>query len=364
MTISHDPVAITPFVVNCDTNDALAALTYIDDTGEVIILGTAVVTGGTAQITFDPSTITPPAALTLAVTAFNKVTYIGSVTIGDMPELPEPLNLTGIVELANHVVLNWDAPEDKSLDVTGYNVYRDNELINTEPVRDTRTYTDIVSQNGEYKYNVTALYNESGTMESEPSNTVTVVIDGMCMPFGSDIVVEQEGYNILVSWEKPEYEGTELAGYNVFRNTEQINAEILPETELSYLDEDLEPDTNYCYHIEVVYNDCEEILKSNEECYTLVSINELAGTQTVQIFPNPTDGELSVVSSEYRVQSIEIFDVMGKCVGNVETRLIASLQSEIGQSEIAFDISHLPAGIYFLRITTENNVVTRKVVKN
>jgi hypothetical protein len=72
------------------------------------------------------------------------------------------------------------------------------------------------------------------------------------------------------------------------------------------------------------------------------------------IYPNPTSGEV-VESSEYRVQSIEIFDLLGKMVFIVETQCIASLQ---------FNISHLPAGIYFLRIQTENGVVTKKVVKN
>jgi hypothetical protein len=56
--------------------------------------------------------------------------------------------------------------------------------------------------------------------------------------------------------------------------------------------------------------------------------------------------------------------MMGRNVGIVETWRAASLHSEIGQSEIVFDISHLPSGIYFLRITTENGVVMRKVVKN
>jgi PKD repeat protein len=106
------------------------------------------------------------------------------------------------------------------------------------------------------------------------------------------------------------------------------------------------------------------------------AITEQDMLSKISVHPNPTSGEI-VVSSEYRVQSIAIFDVMGKrhegtkarkhegekCVGNVETGRAPSLQSEIGQSEIAFNISHLPAGIYFLRIQTENNVITKKIVK-
>jgi hypothetical protein len=77
----------------------------------------------------------------------------------------------------------------------------------------------------------------------------------------------------------------------------------------------------------------------------------------VQVYPNPTRGEI-VVSTEYRVESIEVFDVMGRLC-HVETWRAASLQSEI-----VLNISHLQNGIFFVRITTEDGVITRKIVKN
>ena len=73
----------------------------------------------------------------------------------------------------------------------------------------------------------------------------------------------------------------------------------------------------------------------------------------VRIYPNPTTGELRVESGELRVDSIEIFDLFGKTC-NV---------SRVTCNENEMDISFLPAGIYFLRITTENGVIVRKVVK-
>jgi len=67
---------------------------------------------------------------------------------------------------------------------------------------------------------------------------------------------------------------------------------------------------------------------------------------------------------------------MGRMVMPVETLRATSLQSQIGASgatsppsgglggaEITFDLSNVPAGIYFIRIQTENSVVVRKVVK-
>jgi hypothetical protein len=70
------------------------------------------------------------------------------------------------------------------------------------------------------------------------------------------------------------------------------------------------------------------------------------------VFPNPTDGKL-VVSSEYSVEGIEIFDIMGrKCY-----------VSRVTCNENTIDISHLPTGMYFIRIQTDNGAEVQKIVK-
>jgi len=291
---------------------------------------------------------TPGEAL-LVVTGFNTTTIYETLQVDGELEFPAPINLTYTIENANHVILSWDAPEGNVLTVQGYNVYRDNEKINIELVRDEMTFKDIVPQNGEYEYEVTALY--GSTFESDFSEPVTVIIDGMCIPIANNITLEQiEGANILVSWEAPKYDGLELAGYNLYRGEEQINAEIIPATELSFLDEDLEPENEYCYVVEVVYNDCEEPLKTEEECLILVSIIELPG-QELSIFPNPTTGELRIENGEFRINNVEVFDVYGR-KQNVENRIHNVL-----------NISHLSAGVYFIKITTEAGNVIKKAVK-
>jgi hypothetical protein len=94
---------------------------------------------------------------------------------------------------------------------------------------------------------------------------------------------------------------------------------------------------------------------------TEVGIVETENYPSVQFYPNPTKGELRIEMGDmgYGICDIEIFDVMGRCVGIVETGRAPSLQSEI-----VFDISHLANGIYFLRIQTENGIVTKKIIKS
>jgi hypothetical protein len=196
---------------------------------------------------------------------------------------------------------------------------------------------------------------------------VTVLIDGMCVPFDKDIVVEQvEGHSVLVSWEAPKYEGTELAGYNVFRGSEQLNADII--TELSYLDKDLEPNYWYFYQVEVVYNDCEDTLKSNIAPIAIVSIAEISAGSMVQIYPNPTRGELIIESGELRVERVDIFDVFGRKV--FEQKVTSPDPSKGEESPFSFgegqrmrfDLTVLPSGVYFIKVETENGSVIRKLV--
>ena len=83
-----------------------------------------------------------------------------------------------------------------------------------------------------------------------------------------------------------------------------------------------------------------------------VSENEMSG---ITVYPNPTTGELSVISEQLSVESIEIFDVYGrKCHASLVT-CHASL--------ITINISDLATGMYFIKIRTELGEVVRKVVK-
>ena len=75
----------------------------------------------------------------------------------------------------------------------------------------------------------------------------------------------------------------------------------------------------------------------------------------IKVYPNPTTGELRITNYKLRVTNIEIFDVYGR-----KTLSHTSLLS----SATTVNISHFPTGIYFVKIYTEQGVITEKVIKN
>jgi len=75
----------------------------------------------------------------------------------------------------------------------------------------------------------------------------------------------------------------------------------------------------------------------------------------ITVYPNPTTGEIIVQEFKgSKVQKLEVFDVYGR-ICHV---------SPVTRHENKIDISHLLSGVYFLKITTETDIVTKKIIKH
>ena len=82
-----------------------------------------------------------------------------------------------------------------------------------------------------------------------------------------------------------------------------------------------------------------------------VSIPDYKKDTSFSIYPNPANNYITIKSANNEVAEnnvIEIFDITGR-IRHTETKLAASLQDKAAK----IDISHLPAGIYFVRIDGE-----------
>ena len=198
-------------------------------------------------------------------------------------------------------------------------------------------------------------------------DNVSIVQALECNPV-QNLTIEPSGNKITIKWEAPENKD-DLKGYVVYVNGTKKGTFV--STYFTLINP--EPiDYEFCVVAAYNYEWCEE---SAPECTSvLVSIGELQDN-SVNVYPNPTSGELIIEMCDmrYEICDIRIFDVMGRTVSGFETTPCPrqrgkvsgseNRKSEIGQSGIAINISHLPSGIYFLRIQTENDVIIQKVVK-
>lgn len=69
------------------------------------------------------------------------------------------------------------------------------------------------------------------------------------------------------------------------------------------------------------------------------------------IFPNPTTGSFTI-NSPIKINTIEIYDIVGKQV--------MSLTSNKNTERI--QLTNSPAGVYFIKLTSDNGSVVKKLI--
>lgn len=85
----------------------------------------------------------------------------------------------------------------------GYNVYRNGEKVNAEPVK-YRSYTTDETQAGTYNYAVQTVYIDGSVSELSPATAVTIIDAGDCVaPSDVKAVPAECGYNVNLSFVDP-----------------------------------------------------------------------------------------------------------------------------------------------------------------
>jgi hypothetical protein len=136
--------------------------------------------------------------------------------------------------------------------------------------------------------------------------------------------------------------------YTILKNGTVIKE--VPETH--YVDGDVEYGAFYSYCIFANYNDgC----VSPPTCDDIRVLNVIELKNNVTIYPNPASDELHVTCHSSLVTNIEMFDVLGR-------KQKAESRRQKAESIILMDISDLHSGIYFVKITTEQGSITKKII--
>ena len=88
---------------------------------------------------------------------------------------------------------------------------------------------------------------------------------------------------------------------------------------------------------------------------TNVGVDDMDEQSTIQVYPNPTQGFLTIASSDLPIKKISVFNYTGALI-----RELNNLETKSHQ----FDISSLSSGIYFMRIEDGNSISNvSKIIK-
>lgn len=87
----------------------------------------------------------------------------------------------------------------------------------------------------------------------------------------------------------------------------------------------------------------------------LLSLDENSFTSDIKIFPNPVSDILKIDTNQANhIENIRIFSTLGQQVFNL---------SSFNLDSATIDLAHLAPGMYFLKISTQSGIFTRKLIK-
>ncbi len=90
-------------------------------------------------------------------------------------------------------------------------------------------------------------------------------------------------------------------------------------------------------------------LGTHQLCAVPSSLSNASGDEPLNLYPNPADDVISIHSSNSRVKRVQIFHILGAFIEEAPC--------------VKIPVSHLPCGLYFLRIETDDNIHSLKFHK-
>lgn len=115
------------------------------------------------------------------------------------------------------------------------------------------------------------------------------------------------------------------------------------------------PNYNSDFAVIVFENGCYD----TSACFTIstVDVNELF-TENVAVYPNPTTGEFFISFSDFEgAVTIELTDITGKLIYH-------SLEDVSTDNNVKVSIDDVASGVYFVRVTSDNDMFSTRIVKD
>jgi hypothetical protein len=268
-----------------------------------------------------------------------------TVEIIYIPVLCEkPVNVSGMTEEYDAVIA-WNQPANIDGVLTGYNIYRNEVLINGTAATITE-YRDEALAPGSYIYKVSAKYEHCEESELTAGVTVVIIYIPVLCEKPVNFSGRSEKYDAVISWNEPANIDGVLLGYNIYRDELLIAETVAAITE--FRDEKL-ADGTYTYQISAFYEHCEESELTDGVSVTIITdaINEMP-VSSFNIYPNPTNG--SVTISGNGLNCVEIYDIQGRKLAEYNN-ITETLQINVNNYE---------NGIYLVKIYSDTTQIVVK----
>lgn len=153
--------------------------------------------------------------------------------------------------------------------------------------------------------------------------------------------------DVLLDWDAPETK--DILGYNVYYSFESGAYEMI-----AFIDETAYTATSpgqglHNFYVTAVYNDGESG-PSNTVSFLITDIEEQSADQLL-IYPNPVS-DVIYLNSEELIKSVSVYNYDGRLM----------LSHEVGKKQSEVQVSDLHSGIYLIRVETENNTITQRII--
>ena len=332
-------------VSSIDADGALATLTM---DGE--ILGSAVVSNGSANITFEAPNRTGEATLT--VFGYNKKTYVRTVNVVEGGTITPLL----VIALADPMRIALGESTTLSANASGGTGNYSYSWEPKETIANPHSMTTLATpiELGVMTYTIYVNDGES-TASSSVDIDVTEASQVVCpgpKSFGGEPYFEGSDMGAHLSWDKATYEYT-LDRFEIYRSDDGYDFKMVqrivntPSISHYECDDAVTVPALYYYRIVAFYqNDCE----SEPEETTVMVVNPIGvsedAAENVSIYPNPTSGNVNIVA--HGMQQITIYNMTGQVM----------MIQNVDNDNVTIDMSAYNNGMYLVNIITEcGNIV-------
>lgn len=262
-----------------------------------------------------------------------------------------PQNLVATAQ-DDAVLLTWDAVENPGY---GYQLYRDGLLYRL--IQEGNSFLDDNANLGGHCYRVGVLCEggENGEYSNESCASV-----GPCYP-PRDLDFEYtSNYKAKLKWDVPQ-PNDGLSGYYLYRKDgdgEYHRVKLLNANAVSYTDNALNQEGDYCYRLYAYYGDLDctsspANRKYEENVFELCVYYSPTGLDEneaqVKVFPNPTNGVMTIEAEG--MTQVSVYNALGQCV----------LRLDEPGNQSTIELGGVPEGLYLLRVKTDDNSFSKRI---